>query len=193
MTENQHIPGAFAAMLEAITETVTDGNLFLPKKKRDKGDTFCGTLPYYMQKLWLHMEMYRRQTDEIVAKITDLGAIHAGEHTRLGAEIPAATCEKFSREVDELSETLNRPYRTFLALEQMFNAAVTIEFPGISGAKVIGVRENFELVTRTNDNRGDTDDPLDPISLPHSKGIHFTVVVKKASKPGVTNPPTKEG
>jgi hypothetical protein len=191
MQPSTYTPGGLAAMLTAITTVEINNNPFLPKKKRDKDDTLCGTLPEHMKLLWLHMEEYRSQTDEIVAKITKLCASHLSEKTRLGAEISEEIYERLSREANELYDALNDPYRTFLALWQIFSAAVVIEFPETSGAEIIGVRENFELVTRTIDNRRDMDDPLDPI-LPAIDGkIRITVVMKEVKKPDSSEPSAK--
>ena len=134
----------------------------LPQQRvRDTDDTSLGTLDEALQKYWSYLESLRLTLEGINGRLADLNATHDADKERLGESMPTETLRAYTEARHALEEEFHGPAFDYTVLRPVFWTEVAELFKAKDGKPVYGIRENNEVVCRTQDDRGDGRNPID--------------------------------
>ncbi len=126
---------------------------------RDTEDKVLGVLSPYMQRYWVYLEHLRILMELGIEKMTDIQELHRVDYRNHGPNLPEKMRKAFADKCEEMKADM-KP----ICLEYGFNHTIFFQmlydqFPNPT-EPILGIREDFKVVCRTHDNRGDRKDAL---------------------------------
>jgi hypothetical protein len=176
---------SLSALLAASAAIVVDDHYLTPKKKRDGKDHPIGILSDDMKQLWLLRAERRETVDDIVDRIEDLITVHRADHTEHGETVPREIETKFHQDLTALTDELKGPYREFCSADRVFQAGVTLAYRNEApeGKDTVGIREGYQIIVRSDNARGDEDDPVSKLKSHTTRTRIFEVIFAVPTEP----------